>query len=204
MGCEDIEDASSWAQAQPKREGQFFDYLISNRWLDAIGDEPRVYRLHDWAEHNPWAADAMSRRDQSRHAAHIQHHVNKGQSKPLACSWCADSMPGAELRASSSTAPAPYPAPAPNPSPSPSPSRSGRGGGEKDDHDDRDRFPLWTHRQFQFKADKIAEWIDRQRAKRLVPGDEDFDTAFVATWGMSYDYWIEQRDRHEQHFRRAS
>lgn len=56
---------------------------------------------------------------------------------------------------------------------------------------------------YRFKADKIAEWIERltdHKGRPLRPGDEDFDTKFEAKWQMRYDYWIEQREAHEAYY----
>jgi hypothetical protein len=201
MTAEDIEDAAGWLVAQPKREGQFFAYVAENRWLDRIDEGLNLWSVHEWRQYNPWASEAPVRQQQSKYAAHVQHHASKGISKPETCSWCAGSMLAAQPTASSASAPVPLPAPAPKPSPFPSPGSSS----SKREETDGDGFrPLWTHNQFRFKADKIAKWINEQRTKRCVPGDEDFETRFSGEWGMSYDYWIEQRDRHEQHFRGAA
>lgn len=58
--------------------------------------------------------------------------------------------------------------------------------------------PLWTKGQFQYKADKIAEYEKRLRQDDLT--DEEFAGSFKIEWGMDYAYWIAQRDAHMAHF----
>ncbi|MFU2207203.1 hypothetical protein [Solidesulfovibrio sp. C21] len=56
---EGIEIAAKW----PGNESTFVETLVSLRWLDQDGD---TFCLHDWREHNAWAAEADSRSDKSR------------------------------------------------------------------------------------------------------------------------------------------
>ena len=56
---EGIEIAAKW----PGEEGKFVETLLALRWLDHDGE---TYILHDWREHNSWAAEADSRSDKSR------------------------------------------------------------------------------------------------------------------------------------------
>lgn len=56
---EAIEIAAKW----PGDEGKFVETLLDLRWLDVDGE---TYCLHDWREHNSWAAEADSRSDKSR------------------------------------------------------------------------------------------------------------------------------------------
>jgi hypothetical protein len=75
--------------------------------------------------------------------------------------------------------------------------------GGRGNNDNASFRPLWSEKQYRFKADKIGEWISRltdSRGRPLRPGDEDFDVKFEADWQMSYDYWISQRERHEEFF----
>lgn len=56
---EAIEIAAKW----PGNESTFVNSLVELRWLDKDGD---IFCLHDWREHNAWAAEADSRSDKSR------------------------------------------------------------------------------------------------------------------------------------------
>ena len=59
MDHEDIEIAAGWNG----EEGTFVPALVDIRWLDLTDD---VLSCHDWAEHNPWAANADERSDIGR------------------------------------------------------------------------------------------------------------------------------------------
>lgn len=59
MDAEDIEIAARWDGDQ----GVFFETLTSLRWIDLDGEKKC---LHDWEEHNPWAAEAESRSRKAR------------------------------------------------------------------------------------------------------------------------------------------
>lgn len=84
--------------------------------------------------------------------------------------------------------------------PNPSLVGGGSGGNGHRNHD----APLWTQRAFQYKADKIADFIKRaKRVDRTGPGEADFDVAFENEFQMTYERWIEEREWHEAHFRRA-
>jgi hypothetical protein len=125
MDPDDIERAAEW----PKRQkGKFFEFCLRNRWLDTTELEG-VFKIHEWERYNSWAADAPSRAEYSRRAAHERHHVKKGVSKPQICDFCreinAERMRGAQLGQASRNAdlhaPPPISPSAPSPSPSPTP-----------------------------------------------------------------------------------
>ena len=59
MSIEDIELASDWLG----EDGALVDALVAVRFLDG---EENAYILHDWAEHNPWAAGSNRRREVAR------------------------------------------------------------------------------------------------------------------------------------------
>ncbi|HSP17636.1 MAG TPA: hypothetical protein VLV78_23025 [Thermoanaerobaculia bacterium] len=66
-------------------------------------------------------------------------------------------------------------------------------------------LPLWKEHAFQIRCDRIPRWVQKQMSERGVyPGHPDFDTLMVAEWGMSWDRWMELRDRHERFFSRAN
>jgi hypothetical protein len=75
MDVEDIALAGDW-QGDP---GEFVDTLVAVKSLD-LDDE--TYRIHDWEEHNPWAAGAEQRSDHARKAARARHKAGTGRTIP--------------------------------------------------------------------------------------------------------------------------
>jgi hypothetical protein len=94
MDVEDIEIASRWGGDQ----GLFASTLLDIGWL---ADEQGIYVVHDWAEHNPYAANASMRQDKARRAAYAKHARKVAEHTP--------SM----LPSDSSYAPSPSPSPSP-------------------------------------------------------------------------------------------
>lgn len=87
--------------------------------------------------------------------------------------------------------------------------RSGRSGGgngtarARDNNHHNDPPLLWSQKQFQFKADKIAEWKAAIKAsKKLTPIDADYHVIFTELFEMTWDYWVQERDRHMRAFTR--
>ena len=70
MDEEDIEIAAGWRSdltSDPDRDRGFAATLADLRWLDIQQKGSRtIYSLHDWAEHNPWAAETTTRSDWAR------------------------------------------------------------------------------------------------------------------------------------------
>lgn len=58
LDCDDIEAAADWNGPS----GDFY-MAIKDRWLEEVNDE---LFIHDWTDHNSWAADAGERSDVSR------------------------------------------------------------------------------------------------------------------------------------------
>lgn len=83
-------------------------------------------------------------------------------------------------------------------------SRESRSGGGYIVHRDGDWAPPWTERQFQYKADKIAEWVKAKSSLGTLPETDDFNIEFEAEWGMSYDRWLELRPKCEAFFSRRT
>lgn len=104
MQIEDIEIAAKWRG----EEGKLYDALVSVRFLDESEDGKRVV-IHDWHDHNPWAAGARGRSEKARKAA--KSRWDDAQPEIEQCSN--------EHQASPSNAPLPLPTPTPSPSPSP-------------------------------------------------------------------------------------
>lgn len=74
MTDEDIELAIDWAGD----EGAFVAAMAEVGFLEG---EPDARRIHDWAEHNPWAAGAEARSEKSRWAALCKQHGRKEAAK---------------------------------------------------------------------------------------------------------------------------
>lgn len=70
MTDEDIELAVDWTG----EDGAFVREMADVGFLDG---GPDAYTIHDWAEHNPWAASASSRAEKSRWAALCKQHGRK-------------------------------------------------------------------------------------------------------------------------------
>lgn len=67
MDKEDIEISAGWQG----EEGKLVDNLISLRFID---DDNGNYSLHDWADHNLWAAKAEERGDSGRFSRMAKTH----------------------------------------------------------------------------------------------------------------------------------
>lgn len=70
MSIEDIELASDWTGDND----QFVAALASVGFLDGVEGE---YRLHDWAEHQPWSSGSEARSEKSKWAALCKRHGRK-------------------------------------------------------------------------------------------------------------------------------
>lgn len=71
MTGEDVELAADWQG----EEGAFIKALIEVGFVDG---EEGAYSIHDWEEHNPWAAGADARSEKAKWLALCKHH---GRSK---------------------------------------------------------------------------------------------------------------------------
>lgn len=114
-------------------EGAFVQTLVSVGFLDG---EEGARSIHDWAEHNPWAAGAEARSEKSKWAALCKRHgrevaamempeyaarlQKQSQEKALGVPESASGTPVAE----SGSAPLPSPSPLPSPLPNHSSLRS--------------------------------------------------------------------------------
>lgn len=93
MSDEDIELAVDWTGD----EGALVSALVEVGFLDGSAGG---YSVHDWAEHNPWAAGSSGRSEHSRKAARARWEKKYGcqtdaPSMPAACSGHAVGMQGA-------------------------------------------------------------------------------------------------------------
>lgn len=124
MTGEDIELAADWQG----EEGAFIKALIEVGFVDG---EEGAYSIHDWQEHNPWAAGADARSEKSKWLALCKHH-GRAKAAEMMPSYAArlqesskkDDQCKHEAHASSasstheaenSSAPSPSPSPLPSP-----------------------------------------------------------------------------------------
>lgn len=106
MSAEDIELAADWT-------GEPDALVIALREVGFLDGEAGSLKIHDWAEHNPWAAGAEDRAESSRWAALCKRYGRQG---------AAERMPdyAARMRPAHDPQCEPH-APSPSPLPSPSP-----------------------------------------------------------------------------------
>jgi len=109
-------------------EGVLISALCDVGFVD--GDEGER-TIHDWEEHNPWAAGADARSLKAKWNAMKRHHGEQAADNAYPeyaavrprrdNTQHASSIKVAEDQQSTSNAPSPYPSPLPSPSPNPSP-----------------------------------------------------------------------------------
>lgn len=113
MSVEDIELAADWIGD----EGAFVKALTEVKFLD---EEGNGFVLHDWQEHNPWAAGADMRSAKARWNAAKRHH-GSAEADRLVPEYAAvrnatsnaTSKPTAQDEHTACTAPSPSPSPIP-------------------------------------------------------------------------------------------
>ena len=119
MSDEDIELAAEWVGD----DGALVAALVSVRYLDGAEDNRSI---HDWVDHNPWAAGSDMRSARARWNAAKRHH-GEAEADRLVPEYAAsrNAVSGASSNASSTNIAVhckqPSNAPSPSPSPSPSP-----------------------------------------------------------------------------------
>ena len=124
MTGEDIELAADWQG----EEGAFIKALIEVGFVDG---EEGAYSIHDWQEHNPWAAGADARSEKSKWLALCKHHgrakaaemmpayaarLQESSKKDDQCKHEAHASSASIMHeAENSSAPSPSPSPLPSP-----------------------------------------------------------------------------------------
>lgn len=95
-------------------------------WLDR--DEQNNLHVHDWSDHNGYAAAAPERSQKARDAALVKHGKKPARRRSPATRTKAHagSSDAHESSTAPSPSPSPSPTPSPNPTPVPSPDREGR------------------------------------------------------------------------------
>jgi len=117
MTAEDIELAADWQG----KDGEFIESLVDLGFLDEVDGG---YLIHDWEDHNPWAAGAEMRSIKARWNAIKRHHGQDEADRRVPeyravrnASSNASSTDLAMRVAGSSNAPSPSPSPSPSPTP---------------------------------------------------------------------------------------
>ena len=113
MTDEDIELAVDWAGD----EGAFVASMVEVGFLDG---EECGRKIHDWAEHNPWAAGTADRAESSRWAALCKRYGREGAADRMP-EYAARMRPACDADATRTKPQCESDAPSPSPSPSPLP-----------------------------------------------------------------------------------
>lgn len=105
MEADEVEQAALWRG----RRGKFVEVLVRHRLLDEVEG---TYHVHDWGEHNAYAAAAPRRTERARKGAvaRWERDANIDASSNVSSNALSNAL---------SNAPAPPPAPSPSPNPSP-------------------------------------------------------------------------------------
>ena len=118
---DDIEIAADW-QGEP---GVFFQALVDRRFID---ETDAGYQVHDWEEHNGYAAHAKERSKKATKAAAARwgKPEKKNETEGLMLNDAKSNAPSikehsGQHASSNAPSPAPTPTPAPTPAPAPSP-----------------------------------------------------------------------------------
>lgn len=153
MSNEDIELAADW-QGEP--DG-FVPVLVEIGFLD--GDAGAL-KVHDWAEHNPWAAGAEDRAEASRWAALCKRYGRDG---------AAERMPDYAERMRPARDPdAPLPSPSPSPLPSPLPDQEPCPEPQAATEPAAITMPLNTGEEFPITQAKVAEFAGLYPAVQVL------------------------------------
>jgi hypothetical protein len=82
LDVEDIAIAAGWLG-----DAEAFCHTLSEVRLIDRSDVHHCFALHDWRDHNPWAAEANGRSDHARRVNHERWHVDRGRVE-AACALC--------------------------------------------------------------------------------------------------------------------
>ena len=209
MTDEDIELAIDWAG----EDGAFVKELVSVGFVEG---EEGARAVHDWEEHNPWAAGSEKRAEKSRFAALCRRYGREeaarmmpehSTGKPVADQTPAQDRPPAEDSlpvalpdsarsmpvAGSGTAPSPNPIPNPIPNPNTPPPPPG---GDVGDPERKTRGPkdvpegfdeFWSlYPRKDAKADAVKAW--KTRKLHEDPSQRPALLAGLRTW-LTHEQW---------------
>jgi len=93
LSGEDIEIAAGWSD----EASAFVNALVEVRFLDVADG---AYLVHDWPEHNPWAANRPARVEAARQAAKVRWERRNADRMPVACESHETAMPASPLLSS--------------------------------------------------------------------------------------------------------
>lgn len=113
MASDDIELAANWQGD----DGLFVQSLIEFGFLDKTDNG---YKIHDWADHNPWAAGAKKRSESAQRNA-AKRWGGQCEADATGINPHSQSDESAMQLAQIGNAPSPSPLPTPSPTPSPTP-----------------------------------------------------------------------------------
>ncbi|MBQ3300852.1 MAG: hypothetical protein IJH04_01645 [Eggerthellaceae bacterium] len=113
MTVEDIELAANWGGD----DGALVAALLDVRFLDGADGH---YSVHDWSEHNPWAAGSTDRSESSKWAALCKRYGRDGAAERMP-EYATRMRPAPEPHAPRTNPQCDPDAPLPSPSPSPIP-----------------------------------------------------------------------------------
>lgn len=74
LTAEDVELCVDW----PGADGAFVEALLAVGFLEGVDG---AYRMHDWQDHNPWAAGSDARSNKAKWLAMIKHHGREEASR---------------------------------------------------------------------------------------------------------------------------
>lgn len=189
LSDEDIELAIDWAG----EEGGFVAAMVEVGFLDGVES---ARQIHDWAEHNPWAAGAEARSEKSRWAALCKQHGRQEaarmmpeyakriedscQKVPAAVPESASGTPLAEL----GSAPSPCLSVS-LPSPSPKAERSPTGSRLPADWKPDAELTLWTARN----VPSVNVGIEAEKFRDYWHGKAGKDGR-KADWPATWRNWV--------------
>ncbi|MDP3164385.1 MAG: hypothetical protein Q8N06_02860 [Hydrogenophaga sp.] len=205
LSDEDIELSIDWTGGN----GKFVAEAAAVGFLDG---EEGSRSLHDWSEHNPWAAGAEQRSERSKYAALCKQYgrveadrmmpnyaartpnaqSGSAESTPNSANGMPSALPNGDTRvplAAFSSAPSPSPSPIPSPIPNtPQPPKGGkRARGPKSDVGDPEGFADWyaLYGRKDARADAVKAWT--QKGLDADQALRDRAMAAVKAWRWSED-----------------
>lgn len=156
----------------------FWQALIQIGFIDNAEDKS-AFLIHDWKEHNGYAAHAKERSESARKAACAKHAARMRPADKPQCETDAPRMPTADIPQCAFPAPSPSPSPSPlpNPSPDPIPSRKKKKqlAREVDQEFIQELAAKYTNVNVDSEADLAREWIEDHPGRK-------FSRSFLHGW----------------------
>lgn len=180
LDCDDVEIAAGW-------NGQcsaFYQALLDLKFIEATESGLRV---HDWEDHNGYAAHAKERSEKAKVAAETRWKKKNG---------CYEHTPSnatsTEKHAPSN---APYPSPNPNPSPNPDPSLKDLPANKFADDSvevqlSKHLFSLIQSRNPKAKDPNHQEWAKHIDLMLRIDGRSEQEIRRAIDWCQADDFWF--------------